>query len=262
MPPLLRILDTGLMPPRWNVAMTAALAELRARDAAGSADPQLRLGLRASLTVRFHRYPACVLLGASQDMESAADVAYCRAAGIEIARRVTGGGAVFMSPEMLAWDVLVDRRAFGEDLAAVTERICGGVAAGLSRLGAAARFQRPNDTQIGGRKVSGSAGYVAGRGAMLQGTVLIGDDVPAMERALRLREGQLRERVTCLAAELGAPPALPAVVDCITLGLAEALGREPMPSRPRDDELALCDKLLREEIGTDAYVAGRAAAPA
>jgi lipoate-protein ligase A len=243
--PPLRILDTGLMSPRWNVAMTAALAELPAIDA-----------------VRFHRYAACVLLGASQGAESAADVAYCRDAGIEIARRVTGGGAVYMSPGMLAWDVLVDRRQFGGDLAAVTERVCGGVAAGLERLGVAARFRPPNDIAIGGRKVSGTAGYLAGRIAVLQGTVLVSDDVPVMARALRLPEAALRERVTCLAAETGAAPVLPAVMERIAAGLAEALGREPVPAELDSAEIALCNALLRDGTGTDAYVAGRSAAPA
>jgi lipoate-protein ligase A len=218
--------------------------------------------LLCSDIVRFHRYPSCVLLGASQDMESAADVGYCREAHVEVARRVTGGGAVYMSPGMLAWDVLVDRRELGGDLAAVTERVCGGVAAGLARLGADAAFRAPNDIAIGGRKVSGSAGYLAGHTAVLQGTVLIADDVPAMARALRLPEAELRARVTCLSAELGAAPALPPVIECLTMGLAEALGREPVRAAPRSDELALCEELLREEIGTDAYVAGRAAAPA
>jgi lipoate-protein ligase A len=211
--------------------------------------------------MRLHRYPPCVLLGASQDLASAADVAYCRGAGIEIARRITGGGAVYMSPGMLAWDALVDRRECGGDLAAVTERVCSGIAAGLSRLGLAARFRGPNDIVIDGRKVSGSSGYAAGRTAVLQGTVLIGDDVPVMARALRLPEAELRARVTCLEAERGAAPSLPAVVDGITMGLAEALGREPVPDRARSDELALCTDLLRE-TGTDAYVARRADAPA
>ncbi|MBO0764451.1 MAG: hypothetical protein J2P50_07675 [Hyphomicrobiaceae bacterium] len=276
MKPPLRILDTGLRPARWNVAMTAAmtaaLAELQAGDRSharaqdtttlttapflGKRDlckPRIT-GVRHEPAfgdiVRFHRYPACVLLGASQDVASSADAAYCRKAGIEVVRRVTGGGAVYMSPGMLAWDVLVDRRGFGRDLLVVTERVLGGVAAGLSRLGVSARVRAPNDIAIGGRKVSGSSGYAAGDAAVLQGTVLICDDVPVMARALRLPEAELVRRVTCLEAETGAPPALQVVVDCITMGLAEALGREPMPSQPRGHELALGEALLRAEIGT------------
>jgi lipoate---protein ligase len=222
----------------------------------------MRSGARYDATVRFHRYPACVLLGASQIVESAVDVTYCVEGGIEMARRVTGGGAVYMSPGMLAWDVLVETAALGRDLASVTERVCSGVAAGLARLGVPARFRAANDVEIGGRKVSGSSGYTAGHAALLQGTVLIGDDVRQMARTLRLPEAELRARVTCLANEVGEAPALPRVMDCITMGLAEALGRAPVPGEPRDDEIDLCDELLRAEIGTDSYVMGHVAAPA
>ena len=67
-------------------------------------------------TIRFHRYERCVLLGRSQIAADAVDRDYCRRRGIAIAHRVTGGGAVYMSPEMLAWDVVVERRMFGGDL--------------------------------------------------------------------------------------------------------------------------------------------------
>jgi lipoate-protein ligase A len=245
----LRILDTGLAPAHWNVAMTAALAELHSTSAIGD-------------TVRFHRYPACVLVGAGQDVRLAADMEHCQRAGIGISRRVTGGGAVYMSPGMLAWDVVMDRAACGGALDAVTRRVCGGVAAGLSRLGATARFHPPNDVAIGGRKVSGSSGYAAGRSAVLQGTILLTDDTPAMACALRLAEPALRGRTTCLEAEIGAAPSLASVVDVIIEGVAAAFDCKAVPGRLHRDELALCEALLRDGIGTDAYILRRTAASA
>jgi lipoate-protein ligase A len=242
----LRILDTGLAPACWNVAMTAALVELHGRDAIGD-------------TVRFHRYRACVLIGAGQDLPSAADLEYCRRAGIAIVRRVTGGGAVYMSPAMLAWDVVVDRAAAGGSLDAVTARVCGGVAAGLSRLGAKAGFRPPNDIAIGGRKVSGAAGYAAGRSAVLQGTVLIADEAIAMARALGLPEPALRERTICLAAEIGAAPVLHRVIEAISQGLAEALDCRPVPSSLHQEEVDLCEALMRAGIGADADATAGAA---
>src|SRR6202008_787752 len=122
---------------------------------------------------------------ATRGPSTAAYIASCRAEGIDIARRVTGGGAVFMGPRMLAWDVVVDRRAWGYDLEAATRGICEGVAAGIARLGVAARYRPPNDIEIGGRKVSGSSGYCDGPSAVLQGTVIIDDEIAAMARALR-----------------------------------------------------------------------------
>lgn len=240
----LRILDTGLASPRWNVAMTAALVD----GHADGATPD---------TVRFHRYRACVLLGNSQQAADAMDLAYCRRHQIEIARRVTGGGAVFMSPRMLAWDVVIAPKSVDGDLAVVTRRICDAIAAALSRPGAVARFRAPNDIEIDGLKVSGSSGYVHGRSAVLQGTVLIEDDIPIMVAALRIPEAALREKVSCLASVLGSAPALHQVQGNIAGELASSLGLMLHNDTPSDNELRAAELQLRGEIGTEEYVMGR-----
>jgi lipoate-protein ligase A len=166
-----------------------------------------------------------------------------------------------MSPAMLAWDVIVDRRALGGPLDAVTGRICGGVAAGLSRLGVEARFLPPNGITVGGRKLSGSSGYAVWDSAVLQGTVLLTDETAAMVPALRLPEATLHARITCLEAETGTTTSLAQVVDAITGRLAEALGCEPVPGHLHDAELALCDLLLENEGDDDACLAAPTAVP-
>lgn len=234
MKPPLRIFDTGLKPARWNVAMTAALAEMHAKG-------------RSPDTARFHRYESCVLLGRGQDAGRAADVGYCRQAGIEIARRITGGGAVYMSPRMLAWEVVVARKAFGGDLGLATRRICEGVAAGLCRLGCAARFRPANDIEVHGRKVSGSSGYAQGRSIALQGTILIEDEAGEMSRALRIPEATLRGTVTCLSEVLARVPGLEQVRDAVVEGLVAALARSPVYHDPGLDDLAAAELALRNE---------------
>jgi lipoate-protein ligase A len=245
----IRILDTGLKPARWNVAMTAALAELHATGCAPD-------------TVRFHRYPASVLLGHGQQADCVADLAYCRREGIHIARRVTGGGAVFMSPSMLAWDVAVSRSTCGGNLEAITRRIGQGLAAGLSQLGATARFRAPNDIEIAGRKVSGSSGYAGRRSVILQGTVLVTDEISNMAGALRLSESSLRSTVTCLADACGKAPPLPQIIACATCGLSDSLDAEPELRTPRAEEVAACETLLQQQVGSDAFVFGEPAGAA
>lgn len=245
----IRILDTGQNPARWNVAMTAAIV---AGHAAGT----------APCTIRFHRYPACVLLGRSQDAKAAADIDYCRGNGYEIARRISGGGAVFMTPRMLAWDVIVDRNSWGRDLAEMTSRIGRGIASGLARLGVDARFRAPNDVEIGGLKVSGSSGYTEGCCAVLQGTVLIGDDTAAMAAALRVPGEALKSRVTCLADVCPDVPTPAEVTACILSGLLDGLPLQPMNDEPSIGEHNRCATLLRDEIGTDDFVFGLTACPA
>jgi lipoate---protein ligase len=239
----IRIIDTGLAPARWNVAMTAALVRLHG---AGETPD----------TVRFHRYPACVLIGHGQQLSQAVDVAYCRRRGIEIARRITGGGAVFLSPRMLAWDVVLHRGSHAGGLEGLTRVVCEAVAASLARLGASVRFQPPNSITLDGAKISGSSGYLDGPSVVLQGTVLIEDDTADMAAALGMSETTLRQRVSCLAASLQPAPTLADVQSALASGVASRLQRTPVPTQPTKIELALADKLLCEEMGSEDYVAG------
>src|SRR5262245_63854791 len=96
----LRVIDTGLQPPGWNIALTAALAELR--SAGGIPD-----------TLRFQRFTPCVLLGRTQDARREVHVDFCRQNGIALARRLTGGGAVYMDAGVLSWQLVAARRQFG-----------------------------------------------------------------------------------------------------------------------------------------------------
>ena len=217
-----------------NVALTASLAELHAEG-------------RIADVVRFHRYRPCVLLGRSQNAATVTDLGYCRRHGIDIARRVTGGGAVFMSPRMLAWDVLLDRSAWGGDLRRVTAAICEGVAAGLARLGVASQFRAPNDIEIGGRKISGSGGYTEGRSAVLQGTVLIENETGMMAGALGIAEDELRAGVTCLHEAAKAVLPMASVTAAISAGLCDSLERRASTGNLEPAERARCEEFLRSD---------------
>ena len=153
----LRVLDTGLAPARWNVAMSAALLE--SVDEGGPP------------TLRFHRYPASCVVGRNQDVEVELDLAGCEAAEVEIARRVTGGGAVVMGPGVLAFDLVlpVARR----DAFAMSKAAGEALAASLCDLGFDASLATPGSIEIGGLKVSGSAGRLGRRAALHQATLIL-----------------------------------------------------------------------------------------
>lgn len=182
----LRFLRTGLGPAADNIAFTAAMAGLHREGA--SAD-----------TLRLYRYRPSVLLGRSQGIESV-DHRACAARGVELARRMTGGGAVYMAPGVLAWDLVALRGRFAS-LEAASEAICGAVAAGLAELGFDARFRAPGDVLIGDRKVSGSAGWFEDGSLLHQGTILVDCDLDEMAGLLRLPAGALP--VTTLAETSG-----------------------------------------------------------
>lgn len=182
----LRVLDTGVKSARWNVAMTATLADRHAHGLTGD-------------IMRLHRYVPSVLIGHGQCCETAVDAAFCHERGIEIARRVTGGGAVLMMPDMLAWDIVVGRsRAGGRSADAMQLARCA-VASALGTMGWSARDRAPGDVMLGARKVSGSASYGIGGSIAIQGVLLVEDHHALMADALRLSPADLNSSIVCLA---------------------------------------------------------------
>jgi lipoate-protein ligase A len=246
-----RVIDTGLRPARWNIAFDQALIDLHRE----SSIPD---------TIRFVRFPRSALVGRHQALAREIRLDWCRANGIEVARRITGGGAIWFEPAHLGWELVLPRAAVGPILDSAAAKICRAAAAGLRRLGLAAAFRPRNDIEVGGRKISGTGGFFDGRTLFYQGTVLCDLDFEAMADALVLPVEKLRrrglaalaERVTTVRRELGSVPDLASLQRALVEGLAEGLELDPAPSAAVPLEIDLADRLLREEIGTETFVEG------
>jgi len=185
----LRVIDTGLQPPEWNTALTSALATLRAAD-------------KIPDTLRFQRFTACVLLGRTQDAHEV-QLDICRQKGIALARRLTGGGAVYMDAGILSWQLVADRRKFGANLAAAAEMICTAVAAAVANFGLPAKFSPPNAIEVDGRKIGGAAGSFEGTTLVYEGTVLVNCDLGLIAEVLTAAQVH---RLTSFAAHGFVPP--------------------------------------------------------
>lgn len=247
----LRVIDTGVLTARQNLAFTAALAELH------------RAG-EVPDTLRFQDFTPSAIVGRHQSLAREVDITRCREKGVETARRMTGGGAIYMGPGLLGWELVVQRGRVGGALDEIASRLCSGLAAGLSGLGIEARFRPRNDIEVGGRKISGTGGYVDGGTLVFQGTVLIDFDVADMADVLRLPAMKrdrhavalLAERVASLKQLLGAAPERAAVTSAVVRGLGGAIGAVAEEGCVSEREQALAGELFRVEIGTDAFVAG------
>ncbi len=238
-----RVIDTGPRTARWNLAMTAALAALHHQG-------------EGAMTLRFQHFPPSVLLGRHQALRQAVRVEACRAHGVEIARRATGGGAVYMDDAVLAWDVVADRRQFGGRLEMAAEQICGALCSALATLGVTASFAPPGAVMVEGRKLCGTSGLFDGATLAFQGTVLIDLDLAAMAAALVETRADLTGRVVALTELLGHRSSTTTVIAAITEGFCETFGVEFKPSAATPAELALADRLLTEEFGREDFVAG------
>jgi lipoate-protein ligase A len=200
-----RLLDTGVSNAAVNMATDEAVLTARSE------------GLVPS-TLRFLQFsPPAALVGVYQRVEEELRAEYCREQGVEINRRLTGGGAIYFDETQLGWEVVGSSGDVGGlPSADLFERLCAPVVAALRALGLDARFRPRNDIEVGGRKISGTGGTAEGDAFLFQGTLLTDFDVDTMLRVLRVpveklkrkEIDSLRERVTCLEWELGATPPL------------------------------------------------------
>jgi lipoate-protein ligase A len=235
----LRVIGTGERAARWNVAMTAALADLHH---AGALED----------TLRFHRYPASVLIGRHQVLSQAAHVDRCAAGGVELARRMSGGGAVYMAPGALAWDLVIARRRVDTDLTRAAAAIGEALAAGLMLLDLPARYDARIGITIDGRKLCGLSGYFDGGTLVSQGTILIDTDLSGMRRFLKSPMPGV-EMVT-VRRILGRAPDAGEIEAALACGLAQALDRPLRRQEPDAAELRCADERHAAECGRDSFV--------
>ncbi|MEW6376795.1 MAG: DUF116 domain-containing protein [Thermodesulfobacteriota bacterium] len=217
-----RLLDTGRRSAAENMALDEVLLELKAE---GKIPHTLRL-LQFSNPV--------VLVGHHQSVEEEVRLDYCRAKGIEINRRLTGGGALYWGRKEIGWEIYISKtdHRIPSKIEDLYRRMGEASARGLRHLGVRAYFRPRNDIEIQGRKISGTGGTELSGAILFQGTVLVDFDMDEMLRALRIPTEKLqdkeiesvKERVTCLKWELGRTPSLSQIKASLTKGFGETFG--------------------------------------
>lgn len=219
---MLRIIDTGLLSGAENMAWDEALLAARVQGIIPN-------------TLRYLRFsPPAALVGYHQAVAEEIRVEYCAQEGIDINRRITGGGAVFFDEGQLGWELIASRRSLslGLTMEEITEAVCRAAAQGLQTLGLEARFRPRNDIEIQGRKISGTGAAFEEDVFLFQGTLLIDFNLEHLIKALRIPIEKLnhkeltsaRERVTSLKEQLGRAPSLEEVKKALEKGLGSGLG--------------------------------------
>jgi lipoate-protein ligase A len=185
----IRVLETGYNNAALNMAIAEALIE-NIGDA-----PILRIyGWR----------PAAVSIGYFQSIREEVDLEKCSKIGVDVVRRLTGGGAVLHETELTYSFVT---KQYPQNIMESYRWICETIVISIKRLGFDASFVPLNDIVVKGKKVSGSA-QTRRNGVLLQhGTLLLGVDVDKMFCVLKVPSEKfkdkiikdVKERVTSLA---------------------------------------------------------------
>lgn len=189
-----------------------------------------------------------VVLGASGRTLDDVNVDACRADGVPIARRSSGGGTVLIGPGALNFTVVLpidaDPRFRAVDTAqvAILER----VAEAIRGTGADARVRGSGDLTLDGRKFSGSAQRRLRRTLMVHATLLYRMPAGAVSRYLRppLRQPSYREGRSHDDFLTNLPLDRPSIVGAITTAW-------PCVGVGGDPPLELARRLLAEKFGRD-----------
>ena len=121
-----------------------------------------------------------VIIGLNQSAYAEVNLPYLREKGIVLARRVTGGGAVYHDLQNLNYTITGRIRDLETDYPAYVETM----ARALRQLGVPAEVSGRNDILVDGRKCSGYAKRVSKDRLMIHGTLMYDVDIDTLTQVL------------------------------------------------------------------------------
>lgn len=217
-------------------------------------------------TLRLYTYRSyCALVGRFQNVENEVRVEYCRANGITINRRPTGGGAIIMGADQLGVALTVPGRK--EDDYSHARELMGkfseGLVHGLNQLGVDASFRRKNDIEVNSKKLVGLGVHRAPSGGLLfHASLLVDLDIALMLQVLNTPFEKISDkaidtvagRITTVRRELENRITLDEVRRVIADGFVSASDVILLPSDFTVEERQQIAKLENEKYLSDDWV--------
>ncbi|TDD66079.1 lipoate--protein ligase family protein [Actinomadura rubrisoli] len=245
-----RLIHEAPQGPALHMALDQVLAE---EVGAGRRPPTLRVWEWAS--------PA-VIIGSFQSLRNEVDAEAAARYGVDVVRRISGGGAMFVEPgntitySLYAPETLVAGMSFAESYAFLDDWVLGA----LGELGIKAWYQPLNDITSDNGKIAGAAQKRLAAGAVLHHVTMAYDiDADKMLRVLRIGREKLSDkgiasankRVDPLRRQTGLPRE-----EIIERMIGHFRGRYGLVGdRLGQDELRLADKYVADKFGTGEWTA-------
>lgn len=218
-------------------------------------------------TLRFYCWkPSAVSIGKFQRVENEVQLENCKQRGVDVVRRITGGGTVYHdSEDEITYSVVASKESLeADDIADVYARIYSGLTEALGALGVTADFNEGNsracpNLTVNGRKISGSA-QCHKRGVVLQhGTILAKVNLERMFTYLRVPWARscmqvvsvARHKITSLYDELGKNVSTAEVNHALIEGFRKALNVELVNGELTLYERELAERLCKQKYASD-----------
>jgi lipoate---protein ligase len=248
-----RALDWKLIPgaptqPLLNMALDEVLAE---QVGQGERSPTLRI---------WGWSRPCIVLGRFQSVRNEVDEEAAARNDVQIVRRISGGGAMFIEPEgAITWSIyapqdLVKGMTFAQSYA----HCDAWVVAALRDLGIDAWYEPLNDITSAGGKIGGAA-QSRRSGAVLHHTTMAYDmNMPLMTSVLRIGREKLSDKGVQSADRRVGPlrqqTALSrqTIINHMVDYFAAAFGLQE--DTLRSEEIAEAETRVRDRFGTEAWI--------
>jgi lipoate-protein ligase A len=248
-----RLLECGTNDAFMNMATDEAILRARINDEVPN-------------TIRFYRWnPSAVSIGKFQDVENEVQLDNCRKCGVDVVRRITGGGTVYHdAQEELTYSVIAEKEDLrARDITQVYARIYAGLAEALKTLGVTADFSEGNaktcpNLTVNGKKISGSAQCHKSGVVLQHGTLLVKVDLERMFELLRVPWAKTRvevievarRRITSITDELKRDISMNELESVLVDGFQKALGTVLKGGDMTGRELELAKTLFEVKFTT------------
>ncbi|UVD81452.1 lipoate--protein ligase [Mycoplasma iguanae] len=154
--------------------------------------------------IMLYQHSNAVIIGRNQNTHQEVKIDAVKRDNVEIARRLSGGGAVYHDLGNINFSFITNKNDHGY------EKFLGPIIEFLKTLGLDARFKGRNDLEVNGAKVSGNAQYIYKNRMFHHGTILFNANlaklgeylVPSKLKIVSKGIESIRQRVTNIIDEL------------------------------------------------------------
>ena len=217
---------------------------------------------RVPNTLRLYRWnPSAVSIGKNQNPETEVQWGNLRKLGVDLVRRISGGGTVYHDErDEVTYSLIAKMSDLGvKDITAVYSKVYSGMTDALRILGITADFSEgdakncPNLT-VKGKKISGSSQAHKRETVLQHGTLLLDVDLEKMFTLLRVPWTKncmevvnvARNRITSVKSQLKHEVSAETAANALAVGFTNSLGLRLVVGELSSFEVELADKLCRE----------------
>ena len=200
-----------------------------------------------------------IVIGKYQNTVEEINAEYVRENGISVARRLSGGGAVYHDKGNLNYTIIVDQN---EDFDFNFRYFVVPVTETLKSFGIDAEFSGRNDVTIDGKKFSGNSQYVKKNRIMHHGCIMVDSNLSNVASALKVKpvkmESKSTKSVRSRVTTINANAQRPITMDEFKLALKDkvAAGNPMETYELTEEDLAAIKKLRDEKYATWEWIYG------